>query len=210
MRRASLIGTGLLLMSALPAAAQRLERETTAPPPAAPSAARTWRINDMLGAQVTYRDGQATGKVVDVVVNSEGGIAAVVIRTGKDLVSVPWRSVRFDRPAVAERVMSTKPYRRLERVESRLDRFSELDARPEPAVVIPVVRGTVGRPALLFDGPMAYRMDSLYDRDILMTTPTDRPADLLKDRFEAHRAPPSRPWLRPVTRRYLPLHSSVR
>jgi hypothetical protein len=144
------------------------------------------------------------------VVIDQGGIAAVVVRSQGDLVTVPWRSVRRDVPASSTRVMSTMLLSRPDSVPRREERFATLEARPGPTVVVPVAPGTVGRAALLAPQPL-YRLDSLYDRGILMSTPTDRPSDLLKDRFEAHRAPPARPFLAPVTTLFPPpRHSSVR
>jgi hypothetical protein len=151
---------------------------------------------------VSFRDGQATGKVIDLEFNDTGGIATVVVRSNDELVSVPWSEARFIVPAR----------------QTIRNRSATLEREPAVVPEAPVVREqttrevtTVVRPRVVVIEPRSGDPydDYLFARFGYRTTPGWRIADLLKDRFEARRAPPLSLRARPAVYE-LPLHSSIR
>jgi hypothetical protein len=203
------IAAGLVLLAAVPAVGQSPQREKSSNPKASPS--KGWRASDLIGSRVSFRDGEASGMVVDLVFNDDGGLESVVVLSKGDRVTVPWREVRPIARQRQERTMSTMPRSRLMRTTPRTERRAEIEREaPEPAYQAPQTM-TVLQPRRVILEPRSGDVldDYLYYRFGYRTTPGWRPADLLKDRYEARHAPPLRPWPRP-TYVDVPVHSSVR
>jgi len=192
MRRALYI-VGCLLIAALPAAAQTEDR-----------------TDSLMGRLVGFRDGLESGRIVDVTVNGKGGIDSVVVVSGGERITVPWREVRLDVGEGVGRTMSTLPSSRLFNRGARLERKVEVVELPAVPPTARIIReGTIVQPVpsriILSGDPFEDYLRYRFDYESI---PGWRPADLLKDRIEARRAPPLRPWPlpTPVSR---PLHSSI-
>jgi hypothetical protein len=122
-----------------------------------------------------------------------------VVRSGDRLVKVPWRSISFDVPAEPQRVMSTSPRSRLPTTGSRLEREPVVVQSVPVVPVRPLTVPVIPRRDLIVEPRSGDVLDDyLHSRYGFRTTPGWRPADLLKDRFEARRAPPLAPWPRPT------------
>jgi hypothetical protein len=189
MRTALSISTCLVLLAALPAAGQRPARtRVVGPSLEKPTAGKRLRASDVIGSQVTFRDGAAKGKVIDLEMNDRGGIKSVIVRSNDELVSVPWSEVRFEEPAPPSRDLRTVPGPRLRGATIERETVVEEPAPVDREVIVSPRRGALEpRSGDPYD-------DYLYARFGYRTTPGWRLADLLKDRFEARRAPPrSRP-----------------
>jgi hypothetical protein len=177
---------------------------------ALPAAAQTEdRTDSLIGRLVGFRDGLESGRIVDVWVNGKGGIGSVVVVSGGERITVPWREVRLDVGEGAGRTLRKRPSSRLFNGGARLERRVEVDVPAVTPTARIIREETIVRPVpsriTLSGDPFE---DYLRYRFGYESIPGWRPADLLKDRFEARRAPPLRPWPlpTPVSR---PLHSSI-
>jgi hypothetical protein len=200
MRTVVSISACLTLLAVLPAAGQAPVREKKVVIPA--SAARVTvpgrRVSDLMGGTVTFRDGKASGTIVDLVTNDNGAITSAIVRADNELVTVPWAEIRFQPRAVPERALTTLP--RTQLLETpRLERTYEIEGPPAPPVVATISRPVVYWPRDLRAEPRTGDPvdDYLLRRFGYHTVPGWRPADLLRDRWEARRAPPLRPLPRP-------------
>jgi hypothetical protein len=179
MRTTLSIAVGLVLLAAVPAVGQGPQREKSSNPTAAPS--KNWRASDLIGNRVSFRNGQASGMVVDLVFNDQGGIESVVVLSKGDRLTVPWSDVRPIVRQREERTMSTMPLPRLTTTAPRVERRAEIQrVVPEPAYR-PVRTVTVLQPRRVVLEPRSGDVldDYLYYRFGYETTPGWRPADLL-------------------------------
>jgi len=82
----------LLMLGLVQADAQeRLrERETTT------TTTRVRRGSHLIGSPVMIRGGTALGKVVDFVINEDGCIDYVIVRSEEEFVPIPWGVIRYD------------------------------------------------------------------------------------------------------------------
>ncbi len=194
MRSALPIASCLALLVALPAAAQERPRErelktrplltrpaiTTTTTTATPVRSAT----ALLGARITLRPGEASGRVSDIVFSDRGTIDYLVVRSGGKFDVVPWRSIHTD---VGGRlsVIRTPAIDTRGLVVVRNPRYLRL----QETIRGPQVVGT--RP--VFPEPWDMRGDWLRDRIDDQDRPGVRPADILKVRLEAREAPPRLP-----------------
>ncbi len=209
MRRATVIAVALVLLAALPAVGQRLIREPT-PAPAPPADTSTpWSVRDLLDARVRFRDGRALGRVSDLLLDRRGNIEFLVVRSDDGLVPVPWDVLLYDARQRTLTVLTRPRFAQLRQLTFREERRPDFSS-PHWLRTVTTVWGTRGeRPQLRYDTrPVDRGGDYWQDRFYDQTTPGPRPADLLRDHFDAFRAPVRRPPLPPPPP-LPPLHSSV-
>jgi hypothetical protein len=206
MRRVILIGVGVLLLGALPAFGQRLIRESTVVP--GPDGDSSWRARDLLGARVQFRDGRPVGTVSEMVLSRTGGVDYVLVRSGDDLIAVPWDAVLYDARGRTLSVLRSVPRSWLRTVT-----YSE----ERPRAVLPLRGARIVRevqtvpappPRVLWEPrPWDRATDYLLMRYDDRNTPGGRPADILERRFDALLAPARQ--VSPPSPPPPPLHSSV-
>jgi hypothetical protein len=61
------------------------------------AAAGTRRVSDLLGSKVSIRGKEQLGKVSDLVLDDRGRVAYVIVRSGDELLPVPWKAVSWNR-----------------------------------------------------------------------------------------------------------------